>query len=637
MCGIVSLLSRNAPVDGARLKAGTDALLHRGPDGEGHWLSARRNTGLGHRRLCIIDLETGAQPLVSADGRVAAVVNGEFYGYKTLRRELESKGHRFNTQSDSEILLPLYKEHGVDCLKFLRGEFAFVLWDEEKQQLFAARDRFGFKPLSYSMNADELMIASEAKALFAMGLSAAWDEYAFFHSAMMQYTPQDRTLFKNVQQLKPGHFLLARGGDVQISKYWDLDYRTEDQTRAFSSEAEATAAFKDLFEESVRLRLQADVPICIHLSGGLDSSAVLGVAAGLMDTPAHAFTVSFDHEVYDELPIAEEMARHTGATLHTVRVSQDDIVDFMPDAVYHGEGLAINGHITAKFLLNKAIRGAGFKVALTGEGSDEVLAGYPHLRQDLFRVHGNDNPAMAEKLYATNGVSLGVQLASGDMLPTEAVGAALGFVPAFLEAKASMGYRMHGVLSDDFTARFSKTDCYADLMREIPVATQLKGKHRVNQSAWLWNKLTLANYILRTLGDGMEMSHSIEGRLPFLDHVLFDFIRNLPVTLKIKGEIEKHILREAVKEKVTKTIYRRQKHPFMAPPVSRFSSARLMSFIQDKVRSQSFAAMPFFDRKKVIAALDGLPALSDAGKTAMEPVTMMLLTAQLLNENFRLS
>jgi asparagine synthase (glutamine-hydrolysing) len=440
-----------------------------------------------------------------------------------------------------------------------------------------------------------------------------------------------------VHQLKPGHSIVAHNKDVQIFKYWDMDYPTEEKTEIFGSEAETISAFGELFEETVRLRLQADVPVCFHLSGGLDSAAVLGVAAKLMDKPAHAFTVSFEHDVYDELPIAEEMARHAKAVLHPIRVTQDDIIYQMSDAVWHGEGMAINGHLTSKYLLNKAIRAAGFKVALTGEGSDEVLAGYPHLRQDLLRMTPENDARLSEQLHASNPVSSGVQLAYGGMLSTEAVRKKLGFVPAFLEAKAAMGLRMSAILSDDFKSRFPANDCYNDLMQETPVAEQLTGKHPVNQSSWLWSKTALTNYILRTLGDGMEMSASVEGRLPFLDHKLFEFARRLPMNFKIRNGVEKYILREAVRPHITETIYKRQKHPFMAPPLSNFSNKKLMSFIRDNVQSQSFAGLPFYDRKKVTAMLDGLPALAERERVAMEPVLMMILTSHLLHQRFGLS
>ncbi len=637
MCGITGIYSWDRRVTADNIRRGTDALIHRGPDGEGLWISEQGNAGLGHRRLSIVDLSTGAQPITSEDGRKHVVVNGEFYDHARIRADLEKRGHVFRTRSDSEIVLHLYEEYGFNCLEQLRGEFAFILWDEDKQLLFAVRDRFGIKPLCYTVDKGAVLLASEAKALFAMGAPAAWDEYAFFHAASLQYTPQDRTLFRNILQLKPGHALVARGNSVETFKYWDLDFPTEDKITRVTNENEVIAAFAAELDEAIRLRLLADVPVCFHLSGGLDSASVLGLAAKRLNRSVDAFTVTFDHEGYDELPIAQEMAAKAGAKLHAVHVTQDDLVKHLPDAVYYGEGLAINGHLAGKYLLNRAIRAAGFKVALTGEGSDEVLAGYPHLRQDLFRMSAvNDAENLTARLYATNGASAGVQLAHGETLSIDAVRAHMGYVPAFIEAKASLGHRMATVLSSAFKTRFSGRDALADLMRNAPMQ-QLAGRHPVNQSSWLWSKLALANYILRTLGDGMEMAQSVEGRLPFLDHHLFAFARRLPMSMKIRGTVEKFILREAAKPVLTETIYKRQKHPFMAPPVSRFANSGLMVLIKDTLASKSFAEMPFFDAAKASALVAQLPAMSTQDRTAAEPILMTMLTAHTLHERFRLS
>jgi asparagine synthase (glutamine-hydrolysing) len=636
MCGIIGILSRDS-LRKTDLQAGLKALHHRGPDGTGIWVSQNGKTGLGHARLSIIDLATGQQPLVNETGHIRAVVNGEFYDYEDIRQNLEDKGHQFATRSDSEILIHLYEEYGTDCLQYLRGEFSFLLWDDDKEWLFAARDRFGIKPLCYAETAQGFFIASEAKALFAAGVPAVWDSYAFYHAASMQYVPQDRTLFDNVAQLKPGHMLVFKNGHKTISKYWDLDYLPEADTDN-RSEAEWVDVVAEKFSEAVRLRLRADVPVCFHLSGGLDSSAVLGLAASESDKPLDAFTVSFSHDGYDEYAVAAESAAHNGANLHVVNVSQDDLVRELPDAVYYGEGLAVNGHLAAKYILNRHIRARGFKVALTGEGADEVFAGYPHLRQDLLASGTvNENTALQmQKLYASNLASTGVQLAYGAELPTAAVANSIGHVPSFLAAKAALGNRIHHILSDRYKDDFSKTDCYADLMRAVP-QEQLQGKHPVNNALYLWTKLTLANYILKTLGDGMEMAHSIEGRLPFLDHHLFETVRRMPLSMKIKGVTEKFVLREAVRPHITDRVYRREKHPFMAPPVSVYSNDGLNGFIQDSIRSESFNAVPFFNRKKIIAALDKLPQEDAKSRTAMEPVLMTVLTAHLVQQKFGLA
>ncbi len=639
MCGIVSILSPSAPVDEAALRRATDALHHRGPDGRGVWIAPDRRVGLGHTRLSVIDLETGAQPLANEDGQVMAVVNGEFYDFERLRRELEARGHHFRTRSDSEVLLHLYEEHGAGCLHHLRGEFAFILWDGRDRTLLAGRDRFGIKPLCYAVVGEALYLASEAKALFAAGVPAAWDRAAFFHAASLQYVPPDRTLFAGVYQLPPGHYLLADSARVRTHRYWDLDYAPPEEWLPEHAVEEHVRAFGERLDEAVRLRLRADVPVACHLSGGLDSSAVLGLALRHSTRPVECFTVSFTEEPYDELPIAEETAARAGVPLHPVRVAQADLLDALPDAVYFSEGLAINGHLAAKFLLSRAVRRAGFKVVLTGEGADEVVAGYPHLRQDLLHAEASAGADVREKtarLRAANDVSAGIMLSEGGTLPLDAVERALGFVPDFLRAKAAFGRRTFDLLNEDFKAEFAGRDCCRVLLNGIDVRGQLAGRHRVDQSLYLWTKLALANYILRTLGDGAEMAHAVEGRLPFLDHHLFEFVRRLPVSMKIRGAVEKYVLREAVRPVIPDAVYRRQKHPFLAPPVSRFGGARLDGLLRDALDGTAGASVPFYDRAKVLRLLDDLPRLDERERAAADPVLMTVLTACLLHRRFNL-
>jgi asparagine synthase (glutamine-hydrolysing) len=563
-------------------------------------------------------------------------VNGEFYDHERIRADLKAKGHIFKTLSDSEIVIHLYTEYGLDFITHLRGEFSFVLYDENTDRLIAVRDRFGIKPLCFTHNDEGLFIASEAKALFEMGIQAQWNDYAFLHACNLQYVPADRSLFKGVSQLPPGHMLMFDGQNLNIKKYWDLDFPQE-PIIAQKSEAEYIEEFRDLFQESVRLRLRTDVPLCAHLSGGLDSSAIAATAMKIQGRPLDCFTVSFAHEGYDELPVAQEMADHLGAPLHVVNVSQDDLVSTISDAVYYSEGLAINGHLAGKYMLNKAIKNAGFSVALSGEGADEALAGYPHLREDLI-MSGNGLNAVGandklKSLYQSNNKLAGVFLAHGDQLPLNSITQALGYVPSFLNAKASLGYRATSLLSDEYVC---ETDFFKDMIHSFDIKGQLKGRHLVNQSSYLWTKLTLANYILRTLGDGCEMAYSIEGRVPFLDHHLFEYVRSLPMNMKIKGMSEKYILREALKPLVTKTIYERQKHPFIAPPVSRFSNAKLDNYIQDTLRSTDFKAMDFWDQKKVLAWLDQIPKMDAQDQAAAEPALMMILTSYLIQQRFNL-
>lgn len=639
MCGIIGIYNSARPVDAEILRRAADTLAHRGPDGEGFYIAEDRRTALAHRRLSIIDLSTGSQPLKNETGDIYAAVNGEFYGHAAIRRNLEGRGHIFATRSDSEILIHLYEEYGVACLEQLRGEFAFILHDRRKNLIFAARDRFGIKPLCYTQGADgTLMLASEAKALFALGVAARWDMDSFHTAASLQYTLPGRTLFDGIRQLKPGEMLLARGKAVETRIYWEMDFLPESKTE--QDETAAAAQIEEALKDALRERLCADVPVCFHLSGGLDSSGLLGLATRMTGQPQDAFTVRFGQDGYDEYPVAAETAAAMGARLHVVDVTQDDLVAHLPDAVYHGEGLAINGHLAGKYLLNRAIRAGGFKVALSGEGSDEVFAGYPHLRQDLWATEAANDTQQAERqaaLMAANGASAGVQIALGAGLSTQAAADALGYVPAFLAAKATLGQRVHAMLAPAFRAEFSGIDAYAALMQETGAASITAGRHNVNRSAFIWSKTALANYILRTLGDGMDMAHSVEGRLPFLDHHLFAAARRLPVSMKIKNGQEKYILRRALKPYITDTVYRRQKHPFMAPPVSLFSNAALGEMVADHFASARFADLPFFDTKAARALPAQLSDMTAEERRAQEPVLMTMLTAHVLGDKFGLS
>ncbi len=629
MCGILSLWS-DEEIQPNLFQIALDTLVHRGPDDEGAWFSDNRSIGLGHKRLSIIDLDYGHQPFSNEDEKIHLVVNGEFYDFENIRRDLIERGHKFSSHSDSEVALHLYEEYGLDFVHHLRGEFALVLYDQNKNQMIAVRDRFGIKPLCFAKDERALYIASEAKAIFAAGYKARWDRYAFLHACHVQYTPQDRTLFEGISQLKPGHILIYDGSDVRIKKYWDMDYPQGSLDR-ISDEQAHIEAFTAQFKAAIKLRLRSDAPVCFHLSGGLDSSAVAALGMDLQGKPMDCFTVAFEQNGYNELPFAQELANEKGANLHVVPVSQDDLVHVISDAVYHSEGLAINGHLAGKFLLSKAIREAGFKVALTGEGADEVLAGYPHFREDLL---SESDPKTLKALYDTNEKLAGVFLAHGDALPRKAVEEALGFVPSFLRAKASLGFRVNQLLSDAFK---TGQDIYAKLISDFDVSNQLQGRNVVDQSSYLWSKLALTNYILRTLGDGCEMAHSIEGRVPFLDHHLFEHLRNVPMGMKIKGMTEKYILREAAKPYITKTIYERQKHPFIAPPVTRFSNSALNEYIQDTLRSDDFAAMPFWDQPKVLHWLDIVPDMDAKEQAASEPVLMMILSSFLIHQRFNLS
>jgi asparagine synthase (glutamine-hydrolysing) len=640
MCGIVAFFSRRTPIAAATVEQATQSLHHRGPDGQRHWISPDRRIALGHARLSIIDLVTGDQPIASEDNCTHIVVNGEFYDYERIQRELESAGHRLRTRSDSEIALHLYEDLGPKCLHQLRGEFAFVLWDERNRTLFAARDRFGIKPLFYAFHNDTLYLASEVKALFAASVPARWDAGSVSHSVEMGGF-QRRTLYDGVFQVPPGHYLLASEQHIQLNQYWDFNYPRAGEI-AQRSDADCAAEFRHVFEEAVRVRLRADVPVGCYLSGGLDSCSVLGLAAKHHPDPIRAFTLTFDRPDYDEEKEAREMAAKVGAEFYPIPIRQDDLADNFAAAILQSESFCVNAHGVAKFLLSRAVRNAGYKVVLTGEGSDEILAGYPHFRRDVL-LYNREGPDPAEvqhlldDLARLNLVSRGLLLPDGEAPPLDAVTGALGFVPSWIETSSGRYAKMQPLFSADFIESHGHRQSYHPLLSELDVRNRLNGRDAVNQSLYLWSKTFLPNYILCMLGDRMEMAHSIEGRVPFLDHHVVETICSLPVSQKIHGMTEKFVLREAVRDVITDTVYRRQKHPFLSPPAILNRKGKLSVLVEDTLRGPALASIPFFDQKKVIGLLDSIDGMDEGARVANDQVLMLLLSACVLQQGFHLS
>jgi asparagine synthase (glutamine-hydrolysing) len=638
MCGIVAFFSSRRPVAPAALERATRTLHHRGPDGQRQWISDDGLVGLGHARLSIIDLTTGDQPIVSEDEQTRVIVNGEFYGFEAIQRELEGRGHRLRTRSDSEIALHLFEDYGVQCLHHLRGEFAMVLWDERRRTIFAARDRFGIKPLFYAWHDGVLYFASEIKALFAAGVPARWDEQAVYTSVDFS-GHQVRTLFDGVHQIPPAHYMIATERHVQVAPYWDFNYPRAQDAPADRSDAEYAAEFRAVLEEAVRIRLRADVPVGVYLSGGLDSCAVLGLAARHHPEPIKAFTLTFDQAAYDEGSIAREMAAKAGADYYPIPITQRDLADHFADAVAQSETLCLNAHGVAKYLLSRAVRDAGYKVVITGEGSDEVLGGYPHFRRDmlLYNREGQDPAAIAallESLNAHNPVSRGLLLPDGEAGPVDRVKRILGYVPSWIETFSTRAVKTRPLLSAYFHDRYGMTDGAWAILDDLDVRGQLSGRDALNQSLYLWSKTALCGYILTVLGDRMEMGHSIEGRVPFLDHHVVEVIASQPVNQKIRGMTEKFVLREAVRDVITETVYARQKHPFLSPPATLNPDDTFHTFVQDTMRGPALRDMPFFDQAKVIALLDRLPSMDEGARVANDQVLMLLLSMCVLQERY---
>jgi asparagine synthase (glutamine-hydrolysing) len=426
---------------------------------------------------------------------------------------------------------------------------------------------------------------------------------------------------------------------LQITRYWDFNYPEAGTAKSSKSDADYIAEFRHELEEAVRIRLRADVPVGVYLSGGLDSCAVLGLAARHHPDPIQAFTLTFDDVAYDEGPIAREMASLAEANFQTIPINQNTLAENFGDAILQSEMLCVNAHGVAKFLLSKAVRDAGYKVVITGEGSDEILGGYAHFRRDmlLYNREGQD-PAEVEQLLnwlnENNAVSRGLLLPDGDTGNLEAVRRILGYVPSWFETFSSRGVKAHPLFADDFSCRFKHRESYLQLLSDIDVPGQLKGRDALHQSLYLWGKSVLANYILTMLGDRMEMGHSIEGRVPFLDHHVVECICRQPVNMKIRGLTEKYVLREAVRDVITDTVYRRQKHPFLSPPATLNPDQTFNIYVQDLLRGKTMASISYFNQQEVVKMLDRIHTMDAGARSAYDQILMPLVSMCVIHEGF---
>ena len=635
MCGIFAAMTRNG-LASERIERAFSALNHRGPDGYGSWTSDSKRWTLGHTRLSIIGLDNGAQPMSSADGMLHTVVNGEFYGYREIRQQLCAAGCQFTTDSDSEIALHLYRQRGMQATTELRGEFAVIIADEREKVMIAIRDRFGIKPLYYSVVNGDVFFASEIKALLALGVPAAWDLDGALGGMSR---PHESTDFAGISAVPPGCYAIAKDGAVRIYPYWDWEIPTATEMMADNrSEAEVVAGFRQVLADSVKQRLVADVEVACYLSGGIDSCSVLGLAQQALDRPVRAFTLTFDNPLYDEAVIAEKQAEYVGASYHPIPITGRDIADSYADAIWHSETQMFNGHGVAKYLLSRAVRDAGIKVVFTGEGADEMLGGYPFFRVDAVQ----HNPALSleqksafiDEILGANEASRAIMLPKQVGSPElEAVRDRLGWVPAAVTGWMAMTSGLAPFFREDYAAHIQGHSPVLAALDRLPLAQRVAKRDHLNQSLYISSKIALPNFILTYLGDRMEMAHSIEGRVPFLDHRVAEVAANIPVDMKVKGIREKHVLREAAKDVLIEEVYDRQKHPFTTPP-TREKNDPMLAFYRDTFASRAASDQPLYDMKKVNAALDKLLESPEDQRIAVEGGFQRIASVIVMQEKF---
>jgi asparagine synthase (glutamine-hydrolysing) len=567
MCGIAGIVAadRLHADERARTSRMTDVLAHRGPDGAG--LEVDGIAALGHRRLSIVDLAGGHQPIANEDRTVWLTYNGEIYNHADIRSELEGAGHRYRTRSDSETIVHAYEEWGDDCVHRFRGMFAFAIWDMRRRRLLLVRDRLGIKPLYWAMvpaRADRgarLLFASEIKAILESGLIDARENRPVLSELLAtRYTSGSDTLFTGIYKLLPGHRLVYEDGRVSVSQNWDVPQDGPDPAFERMPEADLVERFRSLLQESVRLRLMADVPLGMFLSGGLDSSAIAALMAREIDRPVNTFSVGFAERAFSELGYARAVADTAGTNHHEVVVSGSDFFNALPRLVWHeDEPIAHPSSVPLHFV--SALARQHVTVVLTGEGSDELLAGYGKYPRTLLNWKAG---TVYERLVPAGMRNL---IASG----------AISRLPDRLRAQASRSFlalprTASAMFLDNFAAipLALQRELLTPGMRGADPYALSRAYFDSASDGTLLNRLLytdLKTYLVELLmkQDQMSMSASIESRVPFLDHHLVEFASRLPERLKLSGFTTKRILRQAVATLLPRSILDRPKMGFPVP------------------------------------------------------------------------
>ncbi len=567
ICGIAIPEQSHRRVDEARLVAMRDALHHRGPDGAGIFNDGR--TGLGHRRLSIVDPRGGHQPMANEDETVWIAFNGEIYNHDLIRPALEAAGHIYKTRSDTETILHLYEQSGPAGVEQLRGMFAFAIWDSVRKQLFLSRDRLGIKPLYYVHGDDgTLYFASEIKALLeAHAVKPELNYEVLADFATNRATSGEETLFRGVRRLPPGHNLIWRNGSIRIERYWDLDF-TKDPVR--QSDDQYIEQFGDLFSDCVRSHLMSDVPLGMFLSGGLDSSAIAAVMSGFVRDPIKTFSVAFAERDANELEYARIVADEFRTDHHEIVVSPEEFFEALPSMVYQeDEPIAHPSSVPLYFVSRLASRHV--KVVLTGEGSDELMAGYNKYRVGIYNlVLGRRYEKIAPQ-FVRAAVRRAIDLLPVDSRARRVLQRTFLRLPANLRDVYLDNFSVFSpTMQDDlFSAatieRMTDRDPY-----RIPVGImdELQGCDLLDRLLAADLKTYLHELLMKQ--DQMSMAASIESRVPFLDHRLVEFVNRLPVDLKLRGWTTKYILRRAMRERLPERILSRRKMGFPVPVGSWF-------------------------------------------------------------------
>jgi asparagine synthase (glutamine-hydrolysing) len=642
MCGIVGTfnLTRQHPIEEANLRQMLAMIRHRGPDEFGIYIDSQ--IGMGNARLSIIDLAGGQQPISNEDKTLWIVYNGEIYNYIELRGELEAQGHRFATNTDTEVILHLYEDHGPACLDHLNGQFAIAIWDSRRRRLFLARDRVGIRPLFYAQRDGALIFGSEIKALLAdPRLSAEIDPISLDQVFTFWSPLSPRTILRDIFEVPPGHYMIAHDGRIQIGCYWDLHFPTEPSTQTRNAD-EAAEKLRSLLIDATRLRLRADVPVGAYLSGGLDSSTITALIRTQTNNHLETFSIAFSDPAFDESTHQQRMAEFLGTDHHILYCDHADIGRAFPDMIWHTEMPMVRTAPVPLFLLSKLVNQHNLKVVLTGEGADEFLGGYNIFKEAKVRRFWAKNPDSSMRpLLLTRLYPYVTNLTKGGNV----------FLTAFFKE------RLADLDAPDYShairwrntarlKRFFSSEMKAALagyngspIEQVSLDETFFDWEPLARAQFLEITIFLSQYLLSAQGDRVAMAHSVEGRMPFLDHRVMEFCNQLPPTFKLRGLKEKYLLKRAVANLLPEETWRRPKRPYRAPIHRSFFNESTPDYVRDLLAPEDVERRGLFNPRattQLTKKIEGGIPLGESDDMALVGILSSQLVHRLFVADFRL-
>jgi asparagine synthase (glutamine-hydrolysing) len=632
MCGICGALNLSSSyrTDKLVIQQMLEMIRHRGPDGSG--IYSDENVAMGNARLSIIDLETGDQPISNEDETLWIVLNGEIYNYIELRQDLERRGHRFKTKSDTETLLHAYEEFGVACLKRLNGQFSLAIWDNVNHSLFMARDRLGITPLFYSIHENKLIFGSEIKALLAYpGIRAEIDPVALQQVFTFWSVQSPRSIFMGIKEIPPGHYLICKGGQISVEEYWSMDFTQPVSSR---TENETLEELESLLISSARLRLRSDVPVGVYLSGGLDSSIITSLIRSHSNYPLETYSISFSDPKFDESQFQLEVANYFSAKHHFVRCSYEDIGSVFPDVIWHTETPILRTAPAPMLLLSKLVTDSGYKVVLTGEGADEFLGVYDIFKEmQVRRFWARDpestlRPLLFKRLYSDIEGFSAQQL---DYLKAF-------FKKGLLETDSP--YYSH-MLRWNNTARNMRFLRGIDQEIQSPferLPADFSRWSHLSKAQYLEIMTFMSPYLLSSQGDRVAMANSVEERQPYLDHRVVEFCNHLPDTLKLNGLKEKWILKRLGTKLLPVSIWKRGKRPYRAP-INQCFFTKTPDYVKELLSEECIKENGYFNTGAVMAMIKKASSsskLSEVDSMAIAGIISIQILHQLFIKDFQL-